>query len=64
MDGLPKETTHAAIAIVHQHGESAVLALKGVLERVLAAFGASGVQRREGCEDRLDAGQRDAGVAA
>ncbi len=47
VDGLPKETTHAAIAMVHHRGESAVLALKGVLERVLAAFGARGVRMRQ-----------------
>ena len=46
-DGLPKETTHAAIALVRHRGESTVLALKGVLERMLVSFGARGVRLRQ-----------------
>jgi len=46
-DGLPSEVWHVAIALVHQRGENSVLALKGVLERVVESFGAAGVRVRQ-----------------
>jgi len=46
-EGLPSEVTHVAIALAHHRGENTVLAIKGILERVVESFGANGVRVRQ-----------------
>ena len=46
-EGLPDEVWHVAIALVRHRGKQTVLELKGVLERVVEAFGAAGVRVRQ-----------------